>query len=132
VTYDILKPGSIIQNSSSTLLTPYHLINDATTYFDSFDVFKPVHDTGCSLIFTTIQQPYKENCFISFKDYVKDNNAFSLLEEKKIVMNYGDVLLGIDGVDIEGKYMQSMQNQHHCSTNIPRQTLVSQPDQEKC
>jgi hypothetical protein len=75
----------------------------------------------CSLIFTTTQQPYIENYFISFKDYVRDNNAYSLLEEKKN-MNYDDVLLSIDGVDIKGK--------HHCSTNIPKQTLIQQPDQE--
>ncbi len=37
-------------------------------------------------------------------------------------MNYDDVLLSIDGVDIKGK--------HHCSTNIPKQTLIQQPDQE--
>jgi hypothetical protein len=51
VTYDIQRSRYDITTSSSalTLLTPYHLINDATTYFDSYDVFIPVHDTGCGL-----------------------------------------------------------------------------------
>jgi hypothetical protein len=64
----------------------------------SYDVFVPVNDTGCSLLFATTQQPYVKHYCISFRDYVKDNNAHSLLEEKQIIMNYGDVLLGIDGV----------------------------------
>jgi hypothetical protein len=75
--------------SSSTLLTPY--INDATKYIDSYDVFIPVHDVRCGLIFTTTEQPCVEHYFISFKDYVRDNNAYSFLEEKKIIMNYSYV-----------------------------------------
>jgi hypothetical protein len=33
---------------------------------------------------------------------------FHFLKRKKIVMNYGDVLLSIDGVEIEGKYLQEI------------------------
>jgi hypothetical protein len=94
------------------LFSPYHLINDAGTYFDSYNVFIPVHDTGCCLLFVTTQQPYIEYYFISFKEYVRDNNAYSLLEEKKI-MNYGDLLLGIDGVEIETKHLQDINTAYH-------------------
>ncbi len=41
VMYEIQKSRSNIQKLSSRLLTPYHLINDATTYFDSYDIFIP-------------------------------------------------------------------------------------------
>jgi hypothetical protein len=55
------------------------------TYFDSYDVFLQVHDTGCGLLFAMTQQPYVENYFVSFRDYVSDNDAYSLLEEKKLL-----------------------------------------------
>jgi hypothetical protein len=58
-----------------------------------------------------------ENYFVSFRDYVKDENASSLLEEKKIIMNYGNVLLGIDGVDIGGKCLQNVKYIILCKTN---------------
>jgi hypothetical protein len=55
-----------------------------------------------------IQVHHVKHYFISFRDYVRDNNAYSLLEEKQIIMNYGDVLLGIDGVDKEGKHFKML------------------------
>jgi hypothetical protein len=51
--YDILKSRSNTPKSSSSLFSPYHFINDAETYFESYDVFIPVHDTGCGLLFAT-------------------------------------------------------------------------------
>jgi hypothetical protein len=60
---------------------------------------------GFSLTFTTNQYPYIKNYFICFHNYVRDNNTTSL-------MNYGDVLLYIDGMDIEGKQLQEIK--HHC------------------
>jgi hypothetical protein len=88
--------------SSTTLFTPYHLINDVTTDYDSYDVFLPVNDMECSLTFTKNQYPYVENYFVSFHSYSRDNNTTSLMEEKMLVLNYGDVFLGIDGLNVEG------------------------------
>jgi hypothetical protein len=72
---------------------------------------------GCGLFFATTQQPYAEHYFISFKDYVRDNNPYSFLEEKKIIMSYGDVLLGIGGVDVEGKHLQDIKYSILCKLN---------------
>ncbi len=107
------------QNSRSITpnFSPYYLINDKDIYFDSYDVFVQVQETGCGLLFATTQQPYVENYFVSFRDYVKDENAYSLLEEKKIIMNYGDVLLGIDGDDIGEKHLQDVKYSILCKTN---------------
>jgi hypothetical protein len=103
--------------SSTSVFSPYHLINDVNTYFDSYDVFLQVHDTGCSLLFATTQQPYVENYFISFQDYGRDENETSVLEEKRIIMNYGDVLLCIDGVDMEGKNLEDIKYNILSKTN---------------
>jgi hypothetical protein len=109
------------QKPKSSLITPnfapYYLINDKDIYFDSYDVFVRVQETGCGLLFATTQQPYVEIYFVSFRDYVKDENAYSLLEEKKIIMNYGDVLLGINGDDIGGKCLQDVKYSILCKTN---------------
>jgi hypothetical protein len=86
-------------------------------YFDSYDVFVEVQEMGCGLLFATTQQPYVENYFVSFRDYVKDKNDYSLLEEKKVIMNYGDVLLGIDGDDVGGKRLQDVKYSILCKTN---------------
>jgi hypothetical protein len=109
------------QKPNSRLLTPnfspYYLINDKDVYFDSYDVFVEVQEMGCGLLFATTQQPYVENYFVSFRDYVKDKNDYSLLEEKKVIMNYGDVLLGIDGDDVGGKHLQDVKYSILCKTN---------------
>jgi lipopolysaccharide export LptBFGC system permease protein LptF len=103
--------------SNTPNFSPYYLINDKDIYFDSYNVFVEVQETGCGLLFATTQQPYVENYFVSFRDYVKDENAYSLLEEKNIIMNYGDVLLGIDGDDIGGKRLQDVKYSILCKTN---------------
>jgi hypothetical protein len=107
------------QNSRSITpnFSPYYLINDKDIYFDSYDVFVQVQETGCDLLFATTQQPYVENYFVSFRDYVKYENAYSLLEEKKIIMNYGNVLLGINGDDKGGKRLQDVKYSILCKTN---------------
>jgi hypothetical protein len=106
------KSSSITPNFS-----PYYLINDQDIYFDSYNVFLQVQEMGCGLLFATTQQPYVENYFVSFRDYVKDENASSLLEEKKIIMNYGDVLLGIDGVVVGGKHLDDVKYNILSKTN---------------
>jgi hypothetical protein len=40
----------------SSLFSPYCLINEQDTYFDSYDVFLQVQEMGCGLLFATTQQ----------------------------------------------------------------------------
>ncbi len=39
--------------------------------------------------------------YTKFEDYKKDDGGYSFLEDKDLVMNFGDVLLAVDGLDIE-------------------------------
>jgi hypothetical protein len=43
-----------------------------------------------------------------FKDYVRDNNGYSEEEDKQLIMNLGDVLLAVDGVDIAEKSLKDI------------------------
>jgi hypothetical protein len=101
----------------SSVFSPYYLINEQDTYYDSYDVFLEVKEMGCGLLFATTQQPYVENYYISFRDYLRDGTESSVLDEKKIIMNYGDVLLGIDGDDVGGKHLQDVKYIILCKTN---------------
>jgi hypothetical protein len=94
--------------SRNSLLTPYRLINDQDTYNDSYDVFVPVYEYGCNIQFQTAQEPYVERYFVCFKDYVHDENGYLEEETKQLVMNLGDVLLAVDGVDVEGKSLKDI------------------------
>lgn len=95
--------SSTKEKNSITSFTPHHLINDHSKYYDSYDVFLFVNETGCGLNFQTNQK-----YFISFDSYVRNHNTVSLAEEHEVIMNYGDVILGIEGVDIEGKLLQEV------------------------
>jgi C-terminal processing protease CtpA/Prc len=51
-----------------------------------------------------------EDYYVIFEDYDRDDNGNSLLAERDIMMNFGDVLLAVDGVDIEGKKLGDIMN----------------------
>ena len=51
-----------------------------------------------------------EDYYVIFEDYERDDNGNSLLADKDIMMNFGDVLLAVDGVDIEGKNLGDIMN----------------------
>jgi len=93
----------------NSLLTPYRLINEQDTYNDSYDVFLPVYEYGCNLQFQTAhQEPYVDRYFVCFNDYICDGNGYSEEKNKQLVMNLGDVLLDVDGVDIAGKSLKDI------------------------
>ena len=92
----------------NSLLTPYRLINEQDTYNDSYDVFVPVYEYGCNLQFQTAQEPYVDRYFVCFNDYIRDENGYSEEQNKQLVMNLGDVLLAVDGVDIAGKSLKDI------------------------
>jgi len=92
----------------NSLLTPYRLINEQDTYNDSYDVFVPVYEYGCNLQFQTAQEPYVDRYFVCFNDYIRDENGYSEEQNKQLVMNLGDVLLAVDGVDIAGKSLKDV------------------------
>jgi len=92
----------------NSLLTPYRLINEPNTYNDSYDVFVPVYEYGCNLQFQTAQEPFVDRYFVCFNDYIHDGNGYSEEQNKQLVMNLGDVLLAVDGVDIAGKSLKDI------------------------
>jgi C-terminal processing protease CtpA/Prc len=51
-----------------------------------------------------------EDYYVIFEDYERDDNGNSLLADRDIMMNFGDVLLAVDGVDIEGKKLADIVN----------------------
>jgi uncharacterized protein YifE (UPF0438 family) len=69
------------------------------------------------LVDHTHQLPYVEKYYVCFDDYIRDDEGCSILEEKKKLMNYGNVLLGIDEVDIEGKQLQDIKYMILCRSN---------------
>ena len=91
-----------------SLLTPYRLIYEQDTYNDSYDVFVQVYEYGCNLQFQTAQEPYVDRYFVCFNDYIRDENGYSEEQNKQLVMNLGDVLLAVDGVDIAGKSLKDV------------------------
>jgi len=64
----------------------------------------------CGLWLETHALPYVEDYYIIFKDYKRDDEGYSLLEDKDLMMNFGDVLLAVDGLDIEGKNLDNIRN----------------------
>jgi len=66
----------------NSLLTPYRLINDQDTYNDSYDVFVPVYEYGCNVQFQTAQEPYVDQYFVCFNDYIRDENGYSEEQNK--------------------------------------------------
>jgi hypothetical protein len=96
------------RNLRNSLLTPYRLINDQDTYNNSYDVFVPVYEYGCNVQFQAAQEPYVERYFVCFNDYIRYENGYSEEENKQLVMNLGDVLLAVDGVDVTGKSLKDI------------------------
>ena len=64
----------------------------------------------CGLWLETHALPYVEDYYIIFKDYKRDDEGYSLLEDKDLMMNFGDKLLAVDGLDIEGKNLDNIRN----------------------
>ena len=63
-----------------------------------------------TLVTNTHTLPYIEDYYVIFEDYERDDNGYSLLADKDIMMNFRDVLLAVDGVDIEGKNLGDIMN----------------------
>ena len=51
-----------------------------------------------------------DDYYVIFEDYERDDNGNSLLADRDIMMNFGDVLLAVDGVDIKGKKLADIVN----------------------
>jgi hypothetical protein len=89
---------------------PSRTICNRDKYFDSYDVTVPLQHGQCGLWLLTHALPYVEDYYVIFEDYERDDNGYSLLADKDIMMNFGDVLLAVDGVDIEGKNLGDIMN----------------------
>jgi hypothetical protein len=85
----IRKTRSQKQKKRNSLLTPYSFINDRDIYYDSYDVFLPIHEYRCSLRFQTNNLPYVDRYYVCFEDYIRDDNGYSEEEEKELLMNLG-------------------------------------------
>jgi hypothetical protein len=105
---------------------PSRTICNHDKYFDSYDVTVPLQHGQCGLWLLTHTLPYVEDYCIIFEDYERDDNGYSLLADKDIIMNFGDVLLAVDGVDIERKNLGDIMNmQKGKSTNTVALTLLN-------
>jgi C-terminal processing protease CtpA/Prc len=51
-----------------------------------------------------------EEYYVIFEDYERDDQGMSLLADKDIMMNFGDVLLAVDGLDVEGMKLPEIMN----------------------
>jgi len=96
--------------SSGKHVCPSRTICNRDKYFDSYDVVIPLQHGQCGLWLLTHALPYVEEYYIIFEDYERDDNGYSLLADKDIMMNFGDVLLAVDGVEIEGKNLDDIMN----------------------
>jgi len=95
-------------------------------YFDSYDVTVPLQHGQCGLWLLTHALPYVEDYYVIFEDYERDDNGYSLLADKDIMMNFRDALLAVDGVDIEGKNLGDIMNMlKGKSTNIVTLTFLN-------
>ena len=96
--------------SSGKQASPSRTICNHEKYFDSYNVTIPLQHGQCGLWLQTHALPYVEDYYVIFEDYERDDNGNSLLADKDIMMNFGDVLLAVDGVDIEGKNLGDIMN----------------------
>jgi hypothetical protein len=96
--------------SSGKQASPSRTIRNHEKYFDSYDVTLPLQHGQCGLWFQTHALPYVEDYYVIFEYYERDDNGNSLLADRDIMMNFGDVLLAVDGVDIEGKRLADIIN----------------------
>jgi hypothetical protein len=85
-------------------------IRNHEKYFDSYDVTLPLQHGQCGLWLQTHALPYVEDYYVIFEYYERDDNGNALLADRDIMMNVGDVLLAVDGVDIEGKKLADIIN----------------------
>ena len=96
--------------SSGKQASPSRTICNHEKYFDSYDVTLPLQHGQCGLWLQTHALPYVEDYYVIFEYYERDDNGNSLLADRDIMMNFGDVLLAVDGVDIEGKKLPDIIN----------------------
>jgi hypothetical protein len=96
--------------TSDKQVYPSRTICNHDKYFDSYNVVLSLQHGQCGLWLLTHALPYVEEYYIIFEDYERDDNGYSLLADKDIMMNFGDVLLAVDGVDIEGKNLGDIMN----------------------
>ena len=82
--------------------SPSITIGNQEKYYDSYDVTIPLQHGQCGLWLQTHALPYVEEYYVIFEDYERDDQGMSLLADKDIMMNFGDVLLAVDGLDVEG------------------------------
>jgi len=82
--------------------SPSRTIGNQEKYYDSYDVTIPLQHGQCGLWLQTHALPYVEEYYVIFEDYERDDQGMSLLADKDIMMNFGDVLLAVDGLDVEG------------------------------
>jgi hypothetical protein len=95
--------------SSGKQVCPSRTICNRDKYFDSYNVV-PLQHGQCGLWLLTHTLPCVEEYYVIFKGYKRDDNGYSLLADKDIMMNFGDVLLAVDEVDIEGKNLSDIMN----------------------
>jgi hypothetical protein len=112
--------------SSGKQASPSRTICNRDKYFDSYDVTIPLQHGQCGLWLLTHALLYVEDYYVIFEDYKRDDNGNSLLADKDIMMNFEDVLLAVDGVDIEGKNLGDIMNMlKGKSTNIVTLTFLN-------
>ena len=96
--------------SSGKQAGPSSIIYNREKYLDSYVVTISLQHCQCGLWLQTHALPYVEDYYVTFEDYERDDNGNSLLADRDIMMNFGDVLLAVDGVDIEGKKLGDIMN----------------------
>ncbi len=90
--------------------SPSRTIGNQEKYYDSYDVTIPLQHGQCGLWLQTHALPYVEEYYVIFEDYERDDQGMSLLADKDIMMNFGDVLLAVDGLDVEGMKLPEIIN----------------------
>jgi len=106
--------------------SPSRTIGNQEKYYDSYDVTIPLQHGQCGLWLQTHALPYVEEYYVIFEDYERDDQGMSLLADKDIMMNFGDVLLAVDGLDVEGmKLPEIMSILKGKQTNIVTLTFLN-------
>ena len=90
--------------------SPSRTIGNQEKYYDSYDVTIPLQHGQCGLWLQTHALPYVEEYYVIFEDYERDDQGMSLLADKDIMMNFGNVLLAVDGLDVEGMKLPEIMN----------------------
>jgi C-terminal processing protease CtpA/Prc len=90
--------------------SPSRTIGNQEKYYDSYDFTIPLQHGQCGLRLQTHALPYVEEYYVIFEDYERDDQGMSLLADKDIMMNFGDVLLAVDGLDVEGMKLPEIMN----------------------